>query len=202
MKRLFSLAAALLASVFILCLGVSYVLAQVGVGIAPGIINIDEPLPPGSYSKLPAIQVVNTGTEAGQYEVVISSSASQKQLKPTEDFMSFNPRSFHLEPGASQTVVATLDIPARAKPGDYLAYIQAHPVSQAAGGTSVGVAVATKVYFTVKPANIMVGIAYSIASFFTRNAPVSYIVPGIIVLGIIVYFLRRSIRFEIKVGHR
>ncbi len=192
----------MLVGMIVPCLGASYALAQAGVGITPGIIEVDEPLLPGGYYKLPTVQVINTGTEASQYEVVLTIMGDQKELKPTNDFISFNPRSFYLKPDASQAIVVTLDIPARAKPGDYLAYVEAHPVSQAAGGTSVGIAVATKVFFTVKPANILVGIGYSIVSFFTRTAPVSYIVLGVIALGIIIFFLRRHIRFEIKVGHR
>lgn len=202
MKRLFNLAAVMLASALVLCLGAGYALAQAGVGIAPGVINVDESLSPGGYYKLPSVQVINTGTEASQYEVVLAHMEKQEELQPTEDFLSFSPNSFHLEAGASQAVSVTLDIPVRAKSGDYLAYIEAHPVSQAAGGTSVGVAVATKLFFTVKPANVVVGFAYSIASFFTRTAPVSYIVLGVIVLGVIVFFLRRHIRFEVRVGHK
>ena len=202
MKRLFNLVAVMLVSVIILCAGASYALAQAGVGISPGKITVDEPLFPGSYYKLPSVQVVNTGTTASQYEVVLASMAEQEKLQPTAGFISFSPESFHLEPGASQTVSLTMNIPARAQPGDYLAYIEAHPASLGAGGTSVGIAVATKLYFTIKPANIVVGIAYSIACFFTSTAPVSYIVLGIRVLGVIIFFLRKVIKLEVRVGQK
>jgi hypothetical protein len=202
MKRLFNVAAVMLVSVIILCVGADYALAQAGVGIAPGVIKVEEPLFPGSYYKLPSLQVVNTGTVAGQYEIMLTSVAEQKELQPPKEFLSFSPGSFRLEPGASQTISLTLNIPARAKPGDYLAYIEAHPVSSGTGGTSVGIAVATKLFFTIKPANIFVSIGYSIAGFFTRTAPVSYIVLGIIVLGVIIFFLRQHIKFEVKIGHK
>ncbi len=202
MKRLFNLAAVMLASVIILCLGASYALAQAGVGIAPGVIRVDEPLFPGSYYKLPSLQVVNTGSAASQYEVGLASVAGQEELQPTEDFLSFSPRSFYLEPGASQAISLNLNIPTRAKPGNYLAHIEAHPVATGAGGTSIGIAVATKLFFTIKATNIVFSIAYSIAGFFTSNAPVSYIVPGVIVLGLIIFFLRRHIKLEIRLGYK
>lgn len=202
MKRLFNLASVMLVSIVILCLVASYAQAQVGVGITPGIIRVDEPLLPGGYYKLPSLQVINTGSEASQYEVELTSMAEQEELQPPEDFISFSPKSFYLEPGASQVISLRLDIPVRAKPGDYLAYIEAHPVSPGAGGMSIGVAVATKLFFTIKPTNIVVGIAYSIAGFFTSRAPISYIVPGIIVLGVLVFFLRRHIRLEVRIGHK
>jgi hypothetical protein len=202
MKRLFNLMAGMLISVIILGVGATCALAQAGLGIGPGIIRVDEPLVPGMYYKLPSLRVTNTGTVAGDYEVVLSPTAKQKELQPTEDFISLSPKSFHLEPGARQSVSLALNIPARARPGDYLAFIEAHPVSLGTGGTSIGVAVATKLYFTIKPANIFVSIAYAIAGFFTSTAPISYIVLGIIVLGVIIFLLRRYIRLEVRVGHK
>jgi len=203
MKRLLNIVAVMLVSLIILCLGASYALAQAGVGISPGKIRVDEPLFPGSYYKLPSLQVINTGSVASQYEISLSRMAKMEELQPTEAFLSFSPESFYLEPGASQAVSLNLNIPAGAQPGDYLAYIAARPVSPTAeGGTSVGIAAATKLYFTIEPANILVGIAYSIAGFFTSTAPVSYIVLGIIVLGVIIFFLRKVIKLEVRVGQK
>lgn len=186
-----------------LCLPAIDVQAQLGVGIMPGIIQVDEPLLPGGRYDLSSLQVINTGNVSTDYGVEPASEAEQEELQPPADFIILSPTSFHLEPGASQLISLSLDIPLKAKPGDYLAYIEAHPVATAGGGgTQIGIVAATKLYFTVRPANAFVAITNSIANFLTRNAPVSYIVPGVIVLGLLVFFLQRRIRIDIRIGRK
>jgi hypothetical protein len=203
MKKTFTLLAVVLAGVFLLCLPAANVQAQSGVGIMPGIIRVDEPVLPGGRYNLPSLQVLNTGNQSSDYGVELASMAEQEELQPPADFIILSPTSFHLEPGDNQVVSLSLDIPLKAKPGDYLAYIEAHPVATGAeGGMQIGVAAATKLYFTVKPANVFVSVANSIANFFTRNAPRSYIPLGIIVLGLAVFFLRRRIRIDIKIARK
>jgi len=203
MKKTFSLLAVVLVGMLFLCLPAADIQAQSGVGIMPGIIRVDEPLLPGGRYNLSSLQVLNTGSEASDYGVELASMAEQEELQPPYDFIIINPTSFHLEPGANQVVSLSLDIPIRAKPGDYLAYIEAHPVAIGArDGMQIGVAAATKLYFTVKPANVFVGIINFIASFFTRTAPVSYIVLGVIVLGLVIFFLRRRIRVDIRIARK
>ena len=187
----------------LLCLPAADILAEVGVGIMPGTIRVDEPLLPGGRYNLPSVQVLNTGNVSSDYRVELASMAEQEELQPPADFIVLSPTSFHLEPGANQLVSLSLDIPVRAKPGDYLAYIEAHPVATGAGGgMQIGVAAATKLYFTIKPANVFVAITNSIANFFTRNAPYSYIVLGVIVLGLLIFFLRRRIRIDIRIARK
>lgn len=203
MKKTFSLLAIVLAGTLFLCLPAADIQAQPGIGIMPGIIRVNEPLLPGGRYDLPSLQVLNTGSEASDYGVELASMAEQEELQPPDDFIILSPTSFHLEPGDNQVISLSLDIPVRAKPGDYLAYIEAHPVATGTGGgTQIGVAVATKLYFTVKPANVFVGVANSIASFFTSTAPGSYIVLGILVLGLVVFFLRRRIRVDIRIARK
>ena len=203
MKKRFSLLAIVLAGALLLCLPAADIQAQVGVGIMPGIIRVDEPLLPGGRYNLPSLQVVNTGNESSDYGVELASMAEQEELQPPAEFIILSPTSFHLEPGANQVVSLSLDIPLKAKPGDYLAYIEAHPTATSGGGgMQIGVAAATKVYFTVKAANVFVGVTNSIANFFTRTAPGSYIVVGVIVLGLLVFFLRRRIRIDIKIARK
>lgn len=203
MKKTFSLLAVVLVGVLFLCLPATDIEAQSGVGIMPGTIQVDEPLLPGSRYDLPSVQVINTGGEASDYVAELAFMAEQEELQPPSDFIILSPSSFHLEPGANQLVSLGLDIPVRAKPGDYLAYIEAHPVvTDAGGGAQIGVAAAAKLYFTVKPANLFVGVMNSIANFFTRTAPGSYIVLGIIVLGLAVFLVRRRIRVDITIARK
>jgi len=203
MRKTSSLLAIVLAGALSLCLPAADVQAQLGVGIMPGIIQVDEPLLPGGRYDLPSLQVVNTGNVSSDYGVELASMAEQEGLQPPADFIVLSPTSFHLEPGASQVVLLSLDIPVKAKPGDYLAYVEAHPTATSGGGgMQIGVAAATKLYFTVKPANAFVAITNSIANFFTRNAPYSYIVPGVIVFGLLIFFLRRRIRVDIRIARK
>jgi len=203
MKRIFVLLAIVLAGGALLCLPPADIQAQVGVGIMPGIIRVDEPLLPGGRYNLPSIQVINTGNMSSDYGVELASVAAQEELQPPADFIILSPTSFHLEPGANQIVSLSLAIPLKAKPGDYLAYVEAHPVATSGGGgMQIGVAAATKLYFRVKPANIFVGVTNSIANFFIRNAPVSYIVPGVIVLGLLVFFVQRRVRIDIRIARK
>ena len=147
--------------------------------------------------------MINTGNESSDYGVELASMTEQEELQPPAEFIVFSPTSFHLEPGANQVVSLSLDIPVKARPGDYLAYVEAHPVATGGGGgMQIGVAAATKLYFTVKPANVFVAITNSIANFFARTAPVSYIALGVIVLGLVVFFLRRRIRVDIRIARK
>jgi hypothetical protein len=201
MKRAPGLLAMVLASLFSMCLATGVALASVGVGITPGIIQVDEPLLPGGHYNLPSLQVMNTGTEAGDYEVVIARMGEQQELEPPAEYIVISPAQFHLEAGASQTVSLSLSIPAKARPGDYLAYIEAHPVAEA-GGTSVGVAAAAKLYFTIRPSNVWVGVTNAVGDFFTSTAPASYIVLGVVLVGVAAFFLRRHIRVDIRIRRR
>ena len=203
MKKTFNLLAVVLAGALMVCLPAATIQAQSGVGIMPGIIRVDEPVLPGGRYNLPSMQVVNIGNESSDYGVELASMTEQEELQPRDDFIIVSPASFHLEPGANQIVSLSLDIPPNAKPGDYLAYIEAHPVATSpGGGMQIGIAAATKLYFTVKPANVFVAITNSIANFFTRTAPGSYIVLGVIVLGLVVFFLRRRIRIDIRIARK
>ena len=201
MKRGLCLLAIVLTSVFALCLTAGDTQASVGVGVSPGIIRVDEPLLPGAHYTLPSIQVMNTGTEVDNYEVELVPMVGQQELHPPAEFIDISPTSFHLEPGASQTVSLSLSIPIKAKPGDYLTYVEAHP-SVEGGGMSVGVAAVTKLYFTVKPANMLVGVTNAIANFLSDTAPTSYIFLGVVAVVLMVFFLRRHIKVDIKVGRR
>jgi len=197
MKRLFMVLAVMLAVFGGLWTGSAQ--AGVGVGIMPGIMRVNEPLSPGQAYKLSPLQVVNTGTVTGEYEVVVARmmEGQQDELQPEADYFSFSPSSFYLEPGESQLVTLRLNLPIKAPAGDYLARVAAQPMPTG-GGTSVGAAAAAKIYFTVKPANIGVGMLNVVASFFWLNAPISYIIPGAIALWLIIHLLRRRFKLEIS----
>lgn len=177
-------------------------LAGVGVGVNLGKIEIDEPLKPGGIYNFPSMGVINTGDEAGEYELAVTYHQDQPQLKPDQEWFSFEPSSFHLEPGASQNVAVKLTLPVRVKPGDYFCYLEAHPVIQAGPGTTIGVAAATKTYFTVVPANIWQAMYYKISSFMTMNAPWTYVVLAVIGAAIIITIFKKFFAFKIRVSRK
>lgn len=171
-------------------------LAGVGVGVNLGKIEIDEPLKPGGIYNFPSIGVINTGDTAGEYELAITYHQDQPQLRPAQQWFSFNPAEFHLEPGQSQSAAVKLFLPVKTKPGDYFAYLEAHPVIKTGPGTTIGVAAAAKTYFSVAPANIWQAIYYKTISFLTIYAPWTYVVLAMIAAAIIISIFRRFFSFQ------
>lgn len=178
------------------------ILAGVGVGVNLGKIEIDESLKPGGVYNFPSLGVINTGDEPGDYEVEVTYHQDQPQLRPSQEWFSFSPDSFHLEPGQSQNVAVKLSLPMKMSPGDYFAYLEAHPVIKAGPGTTIGVAAATKTYFSVVPANIWQAIYYKISSLFVMYAPWTYVVLTIVIGGIIITIVRRFFSFQIGIKRR
>jgi hypothetical protein len=148
------------------------ILAKIGVGVGSGKIQVEEKLKPGMIYELPPIDVLNTGDEAADYEMSVAYHQDQPQLSPKQDWFSFSPQEFHLEPGGIQSVKIKLNLPVRTAPGDYFAYLEAHPKKTVEKeGTSIGIAAAAKLYFTVEPANFLQGMYFKIVTFWKVNAP-------------------------------
>ena len=154
-------------------------LAKIGVGVGLGKIQIDEELSPGGIYKLPTLPVLNTGDEDGNYEVTVTYLSEQPELQPAVEWFKFSPQKFPLAAGQSQNVEVSLSLPVNVRPGNYFAFLEAHPVAKAEGVT-IGVAAATKLNFTVKPAGVLGAAIERVRSLFENNAPVSYIVAGIV----------------------
>jgi len=175
------------------------VLSGVGVGVNLGKIQIDEPLKPGGIYNFPSIGVINTGDTAGEYELAVTYHQNQPQLRPAQEWFSFTPSSFHLEPGGSQNVAIKLSLPMKMKPGDYFCYLEAHPIIKAGPGTTIGVAAATKTYFSVVPANLWQAIIWRISSFWTMYAPWTYVVLAVVLAAIIIIIFRKFFAFQIGI---
>jgi len=185
----------LIASFFI----ASVALAGIGVGVNLGKIEIDEPIRPGGIYNFPSIGVINTGSEPADYELAITYHQDQPEIRPLQEWFSFNPSSFRLEPGESQNVAVKLTLPTKTKPGDYFAYLEAHPVVKAGPGTTIGVAAATKTYFSVAPANILQAITYRISSFLTVYAPWTYVVLVVVAGAVIIALFKKFFKFQVNI---
>ena len=179
----------------------SYAFATVGVGIGAGKITLNEDLKPGSIYQLPELPVLNTGDEESDYGVSIEFNQNQTQMRPDPSWFVFDQQKFHLTPGKAQMVKISLAIPLKVVPGDYFAYLEGHPiVADKSGVSSVGVAAASKLYFTVAPANVFQAIYYRAKSLVERSAPWSYIAFGLIVLFILVRIFRKFFKFNIAIN--
>lgn len=170
----------------------SVVYAKIGVGVGAGKIKVDENLKPGTIYQLPVLTVLNTGDESSDYEVSITYHEKQPENMPPQNWFIFSPQKFSLDPGKSQPVNIKLNLPVSSKPGDYFAYLEARPVKKTElGNTTVGIAAATRLYFTVVPANVFEGIYYKAVSFWNVYAPwPKRIVVGFSIIIIILLFKR------------
>ncbi|MBU1129811.1 hypothetical protein KKE45_00630 [Patescibacteria group bacterium] len=177
--------------------------SKLGVGVGVGKIQVDDDLKPGMIYKLPHLTVLNTGDENSDYEVVIAYHQDQPELAPPQEWFSFSPQAFSLEPGQVQIVEIKLNLPLKTVPGDYFAYLEGHPTKKAGPGiTTIGIAAAAKLYFTVVPANFIQGIYYKILSFWEIYAPWTNIVA--IGLGLIfsIILFRKFFNLQINVAKK
>ena len=181
------------------------VFARIGVGVGVGKIEVNKPLKPGMIYNLPSLPVLNTGDEPSNYGASIEYHEGQEQradmgLKPPQEWFSFEPAEFYLEPGQVQTVAIKLNLPVKTVPGNYFAYLEGHPIREAEPGvTAIGIAAAAKLYFTVAPANIWQGIYYRVASFLALYAPWTWIILGIVIAAIIIAVFRKRFAFQIAI---
>lgn len=173
--------------------------AKVGVGMGAGEVRLTEPIKPGGIYSLPSLRVFNTGDEITTYGFGVAYHQENPQLRPRKEWFTFNPEIFTLEAGKSQEVSITMTVPVKAKPGDYFAFLESGPVASNKPGTSVGVAVATKLFFTVIPANIFQAVIYRVSSFFNTNSPWSYVGLGVVLFIIAVFLFRKFFSFNIGV---
>lgn len=167
---------------------------KIGVGVAPGKIMIEEELKPGGTYYLSSMSVINTGEIGSYYAINLGSQAGQEQLRPEKEWLVFSPDKFYLDTNKSQLVRITLNLPLKTQPGEYLVFLQASPVKENQSGASVGIAAATKLYFTVLPGNIFQAIYYK---YYIPYHPWNTIVIGIIILAIIFTFLGRKFKIQV-----
>jgi P pilus assembly chaperone PapD len=170
-----------LLSLFLLSESVS---AKIGVGVGVGKITVEEDLRPGMIYQLPPMTVLNTGDEPSDYGVMVTHRENQPQLAPPEEWFSFSPKTFRLNPGEVQTINIRLNLPLKIPPGEYFAFLEGYPIKDSGGGaTSVGVAAATKLYFKVKPANMVLGAYYRATSFWRTHQPwTNRVLAGLVII--------------------
>lgn len=180
-------------------------LATIGVGVGSGKIVVNDILKPGSVYELPPITVMNTGDETSEYEMAITYHEQQMELEPAEEWFVFSPKTFKLEPKQTQVVKITLQIPVSLRPGEYFAYLESHPVAVSTNGvTRVGVAAASKLYFTVEPANMLSGIYYRLLTLWQRSQPWGdrFVIAAVVIATVLVFLKYFKVKIDIKPSKR
>jgi hypothetical protein len=168
-----------------------------GVGVTLGSIRIDELLDRGAGYDLPQVGVINTGDTPSDYEVVIGYMDGRAELKPPDDWFSFQPQRFQLAPGQVQNVRISLDLPARAEPGDYFALIEAHPIAQSEG-VLIQAAAASTLTFTIEPSSRLEALLRRINRYLDDAQPWSILLPLASLAGLGLYSGLRSFRLSIQ----
>lgn len=177
-------------------------LANVGVGVGLGKIQIDESLKSGGIYKLPSIPVLNTGDEAGEYAMEVTFQQEQTERRPDAKWFNFSPQSFHLDGGQSQTVEVSLVLPTNAEAGKYFAYLEAHPVKSGASGVSVGIAAATKLNFTLEAGTVLGAFTQRVKSVLTTYSPYSFVILGLLAVIIFVSTFRTFFSFSFAIKRK
>lgn len=96
-------------------------------------------------------------------------------------------------------------VPISVEPGEYFAYLEARPakvISDGSTGASVGIAAATKLYFSVDAANIWEAAYYRARSFWNMYTPWPAVAIGVLLAIVAVLILRRFISFHIGITKR
>ncbi len=173
--------------------------ANYGVGVGTGKIEVDEILRPGLTYELPPITVFNTGEIPSNYFFSIEHGNEREGLQPEERWFSFQPKNFYLQPNEAQVVEVKLNLPIRnVKPGNYFAFVTAQPLQEVEQGeVSVGIAAASKLYFTIEPANMFQALFYKLLSSLSQYHPWSTIITAMLLLGLLLKLFNKKFKIRI-----
>lgn len=177
--------------------------ARIGVGVGIGKIVVNQQLRPGIIYDLPPLTVINTGDTTTQYQVAVTFNERQAQKFPKADWFIFSPDKFELAPGKVQRVDVKVNLPLMMEPGDYFAYLEAHPLAvDKNGATTINIAAAAKLYFTVVPANIFQAMYYKTSSFWELYQPWTTVVAILFVFVVVGVLLKKYVHIEINMKQK
>lgn len=125
------------------------VTATRGVAVDLGKIEISSALAPGGTYKLPTLGVRNPGTEAAWFTLGAGGTGADGTLPLSQEWFSFSPARFQLQPGESVPVAIDLHLPAGVEPGHYEGLLRAELVPETTGAV-VGAAAGARLSFEVK----------------------------------------------------
>lgn len=175
------------------------VMADAGVAIDLGAIDITQKLSRGGTYQLPTMGVRNPGTERSDYQMAVGYFQDQRERQPAGAWFTFAPASFSLAPGETQAVRVELNIPTGARPDDYRALLEAR-LGAPGEGASIGAGAGARVSFTVKPSNLVQAWQLKAQTWMSDNGPWSYLAPLLGAFALAAWMLMR--RFEFRVARR
>jgi len=174
--------------------------AKIGVGVGTGKIVVENELKAGMIYQLPPLTIINTGDVPSDYVVSTSYFDTQPELRPPLEWFTFSPEDFRLDPGQVQVVQIKVNLPLKTVPGKYFTYLEGRPIKKSEDGkTSIGIAAAAKLYFTIAPANFIQAVYYKIASLWKIYSPWTDRAGILILVMIVVFFFKRFFNLQIRV---
>ena len=171
--------------------------ADRGVALDLGKLEIAQVLTPGGGYRLPPVGVRNPGDEVTTYRMVITSVHGQEGIPVPEDWFEFEPREVTLQPGKTEKVQSRLSLPTGADPGDYEALLAAQIVTEGEGA-QVGAAAAAKVTFEVEASTLLGAYWHRLETWFSDNAPWTWIVPAALASLLAAGMFRRRFAFRLE----
>ena len=181
----------------VLAVGATPALADRGVAIDLGRIEIEQALTPGGSYQLPTIGVRNPGTETTSYRLAASPVESDDAEPPPESWFEFEPAELTLEAGETRAVRARIALPSGADPGDYIALVGAQIVTKS-GGAQVGAAAAARTTFTVEPATTLDAWWLKVKTVFSEHGPWSWFLPALAGSLLALWWLARRFSFRVE----
>jgi hypothetical protein len=172
--------------------------ADSGVGITPGIIDVEDVLKPGGRYTLPTIGVINTGDSPQRYAIAFSHEREFRALP--EAWVNIQPKEFDLKAGESQAVALTITIPGSAEPGDYSAYVEARMIGD--GDQALQGGVATTLEVSVSESGWLETFRRQLTNMLEDSAPWSYVLGAAGVLAFVYVKLRHRVRFKSPIEFR
>jgi len=166
--------------------------ASIGVGIQVGPVRLAGIAHAGQTYDLPPVYVVNTGTEPETVRLDVQRLSKGKGRDVPKSWFKPGQTDVHLDAKQSASIPVQIVVPADAKPGPYFSDVVAHgSAAIEAGQTTLGVAAATKLQFTVGKAVP--------AGFWSRvPSPLAW-AGGIIVLAGGGFLLARRSGFRLRI---
>ena len=174
-------------------------LADRGVALDLGRLDVAQKLTPGGGYRLPPLGVRNPGDEVTSYRIVVSHVQGQEGKPVPEDWVRFEPTELTLKPGKTEKVQARLSLPTGADPGDYEGLLAAQIVTKGKGA-QVGAAAAAKLTFSVESATLLGAWWYRIRTFLSGHEPWTWLIPAILATALLGRQLRR--RFSLQIARR
>jgi hypothetical protein len=160
--------------------------ASVGVGIQAGPVRLASGAHPGGSYALPAVYVINTGSQSESVTIRIEriSPGTGRTVPPA--WISASGLPVSLSGNQSASIPLRLTVPANARPGVYFSDVVVHgSAGISAGSANLAVAAATKLEFRVVPGVVS-------GSWLGLPGWLLPAVAGLTVLAVVVVIVRKS----------